>query len=267
MRKYKHWLILLLVSFMVWGCAAETPTPSPTLTVTSEPTATPTERPTATPTPTETPTKTPHPTRTPTITPTPTPLAAAVVITEGVGLRTGATRWWYAGQVLTTGTELNLLGYDPEVPDWVYVGLVDDEEETGWVEVKFLQVNRDLEALPDVTPVPTLTPTPDSGESGEVATPPPGCEGGELWMEAWDAEKVYFEDGWKATIFVAGHGGNCLYTYSWNDEIKAEGVTGSFTFEVIAGSFANTIVGTVSVTSGDQTMSRGLFIEKPDKPE
>ncbi len=137
------------------------PTLTPTPTHTSTPTPTPTNTSTATPTPTSTPTATP--TLTPTL--TPTPAVDAVVLAGGADLRLGATTWWYSRQTLPAGTALELAGYDPNFPDWVYVRTIDGTAE-GWAQVADLQINRDLDGLPRATPRPTLTPTtvPVSGE-------------------------------------------------------------------------------------------------------
>jgi hypothetical protein len=88
-----------------------------------------------------------------------------VVLTDGVSLRPGPTTWWYPRQTLPEGTELKLLGYNPDYPDWVYVGTLDDEDEekddvetNGWAPIADLEINRVLEDLPLMTPIPTRTP-------------------------------------------------------------------------------------------------------------
>jgi len=119
--------------------------------------------PTATATPTSTPTPTPTATPRPTLTPTPS--VDAIVLDEGAELRPGATTWWFARDMLSAGTELELVGYDTDFPDWVYVRTVDSDT-AGWTQVDNLQVNRGLDSLPQVTPKPTLVPT-----STSVASP------------------------------------------------------------------------------------------------
>ncbi|MBN1486662.1 MAG: hypothetical protein JW981_03405 [Anaerolineae bacterium] len=276
--KKKHYismLVLVVISILVIsasGCVPATTPPEPAQIQT--PTPTPTNTPTATPSPT--PTETPRPTKTPTITPTPTPLAAAIVITEGVGLRPGATTWWRITDPLTIGTKLELDGYNPDFPEWVYAHMETGDQDkkdknegeivAGWIQIDKLEINRDLEKLPEITPVPTFTPQPSEPEEVEI-TPPPGCEGGLLWLEAWDDKREFTEDGkgWIVTIFAAGHGGNCLYTYAWNDEVQGGPMTGPLYFQIEVGSYAEVVIGTVSVTAGDETVSRGLYIKRPEK--
>jgi hypothetical protein len=235
--------------------------PSPTSTTVPTSTPTPISTPTATPTPTSTPTATPSATATrrPTATGTPTPTAAvtAVVPAGGADLRPGADTWWYPRRTLPAGTRLELRGYDPDFPDWVYVRTLDDAS-TGWVQTADLKINRVLSGLPRVTPLPTLTPTPQTPSP----TPAPECEGGPLWLEAWDLDKVLTEDGWKATIFVEGHGGDCMYTYAWDGEVRGGPMSGPLTFEVSCKDRGAVIVGTASVTSAGETVEVSLLIRR-----
>jgi hypothetical protein len=85
------------------------------------------------------------------------------------------------------------------------------------------------------------------------------CEGGPLRLDAWPVAKVCHAGGWTATIFVAGHGGDCLYTYGWEDQEKGGPTPGSMTFEVSSAGFG-AIVGEASVTSAGQTQLVGLYI-------
>jgi hypothetical protein len=66
-------------------------------------------------------------------------------------------------------------------------------------------------------------------------------------------------------IFAEGHGGDCTYTYAWNVEsdVRAEGIRGPALFEVTTDRPANAIVGTVVVTSGDETVRVPLYIRAP----
>jgi hypothetical protein len=213
------------------------------------------------------------------------------VLTDGTTLRPGATTWWYPRHTMTAGMTLDVQGYDPDFPDWIYVSRVISETSVasatieGWTEIKYLELYRDLEDLPLVTPIPTLTPTPETeaiSETEEIegtplAPPPPpappphcappqGCEGGALTLQAWHGEKFYVEDGWVVKICAEAYGGNCMYTYFWEGEIKAGPVGGGPTcFEVKVGTFAETLVGTVSVTSAGQTARYGLYITRPPK--
>jgi serine/threonine-protein kinase len=241
--------------------ATDTPLPSPTPQPTDTPQPTSTSQPSATPTPT--PTSTAIPTPTPTA--TPTPAAAAVVSAGGTELRPGADTWWRVRQTLPAKTELELVGYDPNFPDWVYVRTVDGAS-SGWTQIANLEINRELADLPRVTPIPTLAPTPRTIQPTATVAPPPtavvGCEGGPLTLDAWDVGTACVPGGWTASIYVQGHGGNCLYTYFWQGEMKGGPMSGSMTFEAIGGS--NAIIGTASVTSGGETAKRELFIPSPD---
>ena len=83
-------------------------------------------------------------------------------------------------------------------------------------------------------------------------------------MEAWDGEKVETDEGWKATIFVAGHGGDCMYVYTWEGEIKGGPMAGPLYFDVYGATYSDQIIGTVTVTSAGETIKKSLFIIKPD---
>jgi len=218
------------------------PTPISTSTPTTNRSAAPTQPPT------------------PTDTPTPAPAVTAIVLAGGTDLRPGADTWWYPRQTLPAGTDLELSGYDPNFPDWVYVRTVDGAS-TGWVQIADLEINRELIGLPRVTPVPTLTPTPH----GPPLTPTPSaeCKGGPLRLDAWYLDKVH-TDGWTVTIFAAGYGGDCMYTYAWEGENKGGPMPGPITFEVSSADRSAIIVGTVSVTSAGETAKVGLFIRPRD---
>jgi hypothetical protein len=106
-----------------------------------------------------------------------------------------------------------------------------------------------------VLPVATPTPTP---------TLSPPCAGGPLQINAWDLGRVRTEDGgWTATIFIQGHGGDCLYTYSWEGEVKAGPIPGPVTFDVHQTDLFAVIMGTASVTSAGETVEAGLFLRLP----
>jgi len=114
------------------------------------------------------------------------------------------------------------------------------------------------------TLTPTLTPTPHATATVTLTpTVPAGCEGGPLWLETWYLDRVYTADGWTATIFIEGHGGNCVYTYAWEGETKGELMLGPITFEISHTDRAAIIMGTASVTSAGETVQESLFIEPP----
>ena len=119
--------------------------------------------------------------------------------------------------------------------------------------------------LPTPTLTPTLTPTPNATATVTLTpTVPADCEGGPLWIEAWYLDRVYTADGWTATIFIEGHGGNCVYTYAWEGEIKGEPMLGPITFEISHTDRSAIIMGTASVTSAGETVQESLFIEPPN---
>ena len=245
----------------------DTPTPTPTHTL--APTAPPAHTPTPVGTPTEPPAAAPSPTWTPTPvstdTPTP-PLPDARALAGGAALRPGATTWWRVRTTLPAGTELELRGYDPRFPDWVYVSTLDGAS-TGWAQVAELEINRELTDLPLVTPRPTLTSTPSAPMPTDTPpVPVSACEdrGAPLRLDAWDVNKWCTSDGWGATVFVAGHGGDCTYTYAWERIVRGGPMSGSMTFDVTAAGFGNAIVGEASVTSAGETVAVGVFISPPD---
>ncbi|MCP4535998.1 MAG: serine/threonine protein kinase [Chloroflexi bacterium] len=241
------------------------PTPEPAPTETDTPTPSPPPQPTDTLEPTSTfqptATSTPTPTATPTSTPTatPTPEAAAVVLDGGAQLRPGADTWWNVRRTLSADTVVELAGYDPNFPDWVYVSTL-DESASGWTQIENLQINRDLDNLPPATPRPTLTPT--GGNQSPTSPPSSTCTGGTLTLDAWETTKTCVSGGWTAVVYAEGRGGNCSYTYFWQGQLKGGPTSSSVAFEVIGG--GGSTVGTVMVTSGGQTATRELFISGPD---
>ncbi len=105
-------------------------------------------------------------------------------------------------------------------------------------------------------------PLPGAEPPAQAATPPPDCQGGELWFDVWPvATSCEAATGpWTATIFVEGHGGDCMYTYTWQDEVLAGPMAGSMTFDVH--SEGGKIIGTASVTSGGVTVKGPVYIER-----
>jgi hypothetical protein len=67
-------------------------------------------------------------------------------------------------------------------------------------------------------------------------------------------------------IFVEGHGGDCMYTYSWEGEIQGGPMSGSMTFGVHSAGFGNTVVGRAAVTSAGERVEREVYVEAPDCP-
>ncbi len=232
----------------------------PTSTTTMTPPATFTAAP-PTPSPTPTPTFIPLPTVTPGSGET---QIDAAVLEGGADLRPGATRWWDPTATLPAGTLVRLLGYDPNTPEWVYVSTLDKLLQ-GWTQTKNLAIARPLKDIPLMTPIPTLTPTTTATPTPS-ATPTVACPAESLWAEAWPIQKMNTVDGWMAAIYVKGHGGNCVYTYAWNEEKNIVGgpLLGGVTFEIHLQDRAANIVGTVVVMSGDEVVRVGVFVKPPD---
>jgi hypothetical protein len=102
-----------------------------------------------------------------------------------------------------------------------------------------------------ITATPTIT----------VSIP---CAGGSLQMQTWPLEKhCTLDGGWSTTVFVTGHGGDCVYTYTWEDEIKGGPMSGPLTFELHQTDRFGNIIGTVGVASNGYTVTMGLFIHPP----
>jgi len=190
--------------------------------------------------------------------------ADAFVLEGGADLRPGATRWWDPSATLPAGTLVRLLGYDPATPEWVYVSTLDRALQ-GWTQTKNLTITRQLKDVPLMTPVPTLTPTTTATPTPS-ATPTVACPTESFWAEAWPIQKMNTVDGWMAEIYVKGHGGNCVYTYAWNEEKNIVGgpLLGSVTFEIRVPDRAANIVGTVVVMSGNEVVRVGVFVKPPD---
>ena len=269
----------------IWdGCSL-----SQHVTAALPPTATPEALPTATLTPTPLPTATPlaaatatepAPTATPvlstalpdsTVMPSPTPTPAgelvtaldAVVLNEDTELRPGATLWWNPTTTLPAGAEVRVLGYNPDTPDWVYVGSSDGRV-LGWTQAENLRVSGSdsIRRLSLVTPIPTLTPSP-TATSTPMPTPTIACDGGPLRAEAW-ALKAYRSPlgGWIAVIYAKGFGGNCEYTYVWNVDVEQGPMFGSTLFELKLDRYED-LVGTVTVRSGEEEVTVGVYVPSP----
>jgi len=104
------------------------------------------------------------------------------------------------------------------------------------------------------TPAPTITSTP----------PVTQCEGGPLEIYAWELDKALSpQGGWTATIFIQGRGGDCMYIYAWNGEIKGGPMSTPITFDLYMPDRNGLIIGTASVTSAGETVKRGLYITPP----
>jgi hypothetical protein len=230
---------------------ATPPTPS-AAAPTSEPT--PTHSPAPEPSPTDTATSTA--TLTPTPSHTPKPQADAVVLDGGADLRPGADTWWHPRQTLPTGTELELVGYDPAFPDWVFVRTADGSAE-GWTQLADLQINLDLADLPRVTPRPTLTYTP----SPTPVTTPVGPLKLTFYYDP-GSEHCTEGGGWAVNIHFIVEGGTGVYTYFWEGEqIYGPTTEREYIHTIKWGDAA--LAGTGRVESGGKAVQSGVFVPKP----
>ena len=198
---------------------------------------------------------------------TPTPGAPTLpagdtrVSDDGAELRPGPTRWWDPTETLDPGTLVDVIGYDSRVPDWVYVQTLDGAL-SGWTQVENLQLSIELKRLPLVTPMPTLTPTTTATVT-PTPTPTIACTGESLWAEAWAMETYRGDkESWTAVIYARGHGGNCMYTYNWNVDDEQGPTTDAVFFEVTLDR-REPILGTVTVTSGDESVTVGVYVPPP----
>jgi hypothetical protein len=101
------------------------------------------------------------------------------------------------------------------------------------------------------------------GPSAPVVT---ACNGGPLQLDAWAVAQSCTGAGWTATIFVQGHGGNCAYTYGWEDQIQGGPTSNSMTFQVHSAGWNTAITGEAWVTSGGQRAEAELFVPHPKCP-
>lgn len=144
-----------------------------------------------------------------------------------------------------------------------------------WSDVGSLTENVEPAQVPAATaaateeagvPAPGQDADVERGEHEVPAPDVPPCSGGPLRVDAWPLDRVNTPDnGWKVLIFAEGHGGDCAYTYAWNDEsdVRAANVRGSVLFEVTSTRRDAVILGTVVVTSGDETQRVGMYVHPP----
>jgi len=248
--------------------AVPTVTPTPKFTVTPMSTATPVPQvatSTAVPVSTAVPWASPTPAAVPLITPTPegelVVALDAVVLDNGAELRSGATMWWDPSTELPEGSTVRVLGYNPETPDWVYVG-TSDGQVSGWTQVTNLRFPGSLLKLSLVTPVPTLTPSP-TATSTPTPTPTVACPGGPFRAEAWPMRAYRSpEGGWIAVIYARGYGGTCEYTYQWNVDIEKGPMFDGVFFEFHQDRY-EALIGTVTVSSGQEEIVVGIYVPSP----
>ena len=89
-------------------------------------------------------------------------------------------------------------------------------------------------------------------------------------LDGWWCEGYTPDNGWGVVIYARGYGGNCVYTYAWNEEPNVVGgpvVLDGITFRLSRPDRASNIVGTMVVMSGDETFRVGVFIKPPGNDE
>jgi hypothetical protein len=100
-----------------------------------------------------------------------------------------------------------------------------------------------------------------------IPTPKPqpiACTGGPLRLDAWSvAQTCTPGGGWSANIYVAGFGGDCRYTYSWEGQVQGGPTPESMVFQVKSASRGSSIVGKAAVQSAGQTVTVGVYVPQP----
>jgi hypothetical protein len=106
--------------------------------------------------------------------------------------------------------------------------------------------------------VPVAQPVP-------IPTSPPVTKaGGPLRLDAWPVGSTCTTPGgWVAQIFVEGHGGDGLYTYTWEGQVKGGPTPNSMVFEVKSATGGIAIVGEAAVSSAGQTAEVELYVRAP----
>lgn len=170
---------LLGAAALLTGCMSDSATALPP-TATLAPIVSATPRFTATPIPSRTPlptlTLTPSltpipPTPTETFTPSPTPpIMGSVVSVQDVNVREGPDVSFPAIIALRPGTELQILGYS-EDGRWLNIRMENGDE--GWISNALVRIQ------PTLTPIPTLTPTPDPTLMAQLPALPTALLGGD----------------------------------------------------------------------------------------
>jgi hypothetical protein len=132
--------------------------------------------------------------------------------------------------------------------DWFYVR--NDQGVEGFTYAPRFDWPGDFEALPVVPPV-KASPSGDNG----------GSEYPLLEMDLWDIPGGRCSEGWwYKDIFIAGRGGNEVYTYYWDGKRVAGPTSESYTFE-ISSMGGGAVIGTGKVVSGDgQEIEEKLYI-------
>lgn len=130
-------------------------------------------------------------------------------------------------------------------------------------------------ARPTTAPptVPGVVATPavaalgaQSVSPGQTALAVSDCAGGALSLVAWPLERRNTPDGWAVRIYAESRGGNCTYTYAWNEEqnVVAQTTDDHVVFEVTSTRRGTPLLGTVVVSSGGEIRRVKLYIVPPE---
>jgi len=240
--------------------ASSTPTPTVARpTPAPSPTSLPTFTPRVSATPTASPTASPTPTATPSPIQTPTPALASsnlATATQSASIFAAPDANSRELAVVRTGEQVTVLGRSA-AGRWFYVRNSSGVE--GFAYAPRFDWSGDFEALPvKEAKEPVVLPTPIPST---VPSPVPLLE-----MDLWVLPGLARCDriNWYQTVYIAGRGGNGVYTYYWNGE-KMAGPTGeSYTFELYRAT-SNAIIGIGKVVSGDgQVVEKKLHVPVPD---
>jgi len=104
---------------------------------------------------------------------------------------------------------------------------------------------------------------PGAGSIAPAWQVPVACVSGPLELEAWSLAVVPEYDGFNATVYAGGRGGDCTYTYLWEGRVVGGPTHESLTFELHTTTMT-AMVGKLTVMSGDQTATRYLYIHPPE---
>jgi len=249
--KVEQELKVAILSFASPAPPTFTPYPTFTPRILAMPTASPTASPTPTPTPT------------PTLTPMPIPTSsnlATAIQSASIFEAPDANSRELA--VVRTGEQVTVLGRSA-AGQWFYVRNATGVE--GFVYAPRFEWSGDFDVLPvkrTEGPVVTPTPPPPVPPTVPPSTVPPSPLEIDLWVLPGLARCDRIN--WYQTVYIAGRGGNGVYTYYWNGE-KLAGPTGeSYTFELYRAT-SNAIIGTGKVVSGDgQVVEKELYVPVPD---
>jgi hypothetical protein len=96
--------------------------------------------------------------------------------------------------------------------------------------------------------------------------PTPPCGNEPLSLDTFPLARIPTPEGWKAQIYARASGGNCTYTYAWNDlsNIYGENMQDLILFEVHSTRRDSSLLGTVVVKSGEEIVRVRLYIRPPD---